>query len=318
MSNSRTAGSCTRSFRNGVAATVIVQRSLWMSSAATPRIPDVLHDALHAARQRHDARVHEPGLVRERRTHVDDVALAHPEQLPRQPRLGQQGVRGVHDALGLAGRARRVHQLGDVVGAGTKRRETGIHIDAFFPRRFQQDVFKTRFGVLAANHQHLLEIGQTGADLVDHRGVVEAAERAGHDEELRLRETEHEVQLALAEDRHQRVEDRTEPGAGRVEHEMVPPAGQLYGHDSAAPDPQLGEAQRRPVGQSLQLSESQGDPLPAGGLAADHRDIAGPRGRDPVEMIDDQIVAPEAGAGHLPQPALRDDRIKHRRVRPRG
>ena len=205
----------------------------------------------------------------------------------------------MHDALGLAGRARRVHQLGDVVGAGAKRRETGIDVDAFFPRRFQQDVFKTRFGVLAANDQHLLEIGQTGADLVDHRGVVEAAERAGHDEQLRLREAEHEAQLALAEDRHQGIEDRTEPGACRVEHEMVPPAGQLYGYDIAAPDPQTGQAQRHPVGQPLQLSERPRCPLPAGGLVADHRDIVRPRGGDPVEMVDDQLVAPEAGAGQL-------------------
>ena len=283
-----------------------------------PRVPDVLHHALHAARQRHDAGVHEPGLVRERRTHVHDVALVHPEQLPCQPHLGQQGVGGVHDALGLSGRAGGVHQLGDVVGAGAKRRETAIDIDPAFPRHFQEELFETRFGVLAPNDQHVLEVRQVGTDAVDHRGVVDAAERARHDDQLRLREAEHEAQLALAEDRHQGVEDRADPGAGRVEHEIVPPAGQLPGHDLAAPDPQLGEAQRHPVGQPLQLSERQGFSLPAGGLVADHGDIAGPRGRDPVEMIDDQLVAPEAGGGQLPPPALRDDRFNRHRARRPG
>ena len=283
-----------------------------------PRTPDVLHHALHAARKRHDAGVHEPGLVRERRTHVHDVALVHPEQLPCQPRLGEQGVGGVHDTLGLSGGAGGVHQLGNVVGSGAKRGEMAPGIDAVLPRHFQEETFEARFGVLAPDDQHLLEVRQIGTDAVDHRRVVDAAERARHDEQLRLREAEHEAKLALAEDRHQGVEDRADPGAGRVEHEVVPPAGQLRGHDIAAPDPQFDQAQRRPVGHSLQLSERPGGPCPAGHLVADDGHIVGPRGRDPVEMVDYQLVAPESGAGQLPQPAIRDDRFKHCRVRPRG
>jgi len=66
--------------------------------------------------------------------------------------------------------------------------------------------------------------------------VIEAAKQFGDDEDFALRELEHVVEFAFAEDRHQRIDDRADAERRKGDYREFPPIGQLHGNDVAAID----------------------------------------------------------------------------------
>ncbi len=66
--------------------------------------------------------------------------------------------------------------------------------------------------------------------------MIEATEQLWHDQQLRLGEAEHVVELVLAEDRHQGIDDRADPERRQCNHRELPPVRQLNRYDIACTD----------------------------------------------------------------------------------
>ena len=176
----------------------------------------------------HDGQPHaiqKAGLVRQRRAHEHGIAAGQAQPFDVGQHIGEQGVGGVHHALGHAGGAGGVEQLHDLVSR--QRRIEGRRVAGR-----QQDILEA-FGTVVADHHQLLEVRQPRSQRPDQRRMIKPPEQLGHDDHARLRVGEHERQLALAENRHHRIADRAAAQAAEVDGHEFPPVGQLERHHVA-------------------------------------------------------------------------------------
>jgi hypothetical protein len=213
--------------------------------------------------------------------HVLDEAL----------RRGQHRVGGVHDGLGLAGRAGRVDQLHDLVGLGTRHRQPLLF--GAGQRRAVEERLLER-GLARATHcEDVLHAGQVGADLAHHRHMVEAAPQGGDDSHLGLAEAQHEAQLALAEDRHQRIGDGADAVAGEEQRRELPPVRQLEGDHVALADTALQQPRRDSFDSIAELRVREPDLLSQRAVPAHER--RAPRTLAPclIEKVDGQPIQPQ-------------------------
>ena len=212
------------------------------------RVPGLLQDLGDAERQRDPHPVQEPGLVGERGGDVDDVLRAEPEVANVGSRRGRQRRVRVQDALRLAGAAGREQQLRRAVAGWPPRRDrVGVgHVALQW--------------IVLADDDHVLEVSQGRLQAARHREVVVAAERVGDDQHPGGALAEHEMELALAEDRHQRLADGADPERREADCDEFEPIGKLVGDRIARRNPQLQQRRRGAVGSRVELGPGQ---LPA-------------------------------------------------------
>eukprot|EP01136_Pigoraptor_vietnamica_P000419 Opistho-1_new@25714 len=265
------------------------------------RLPDVLQHHRGLQHDGHHEPVHEAGLVRHGRGHEHHVAGAQAQALRVGHDVGHGGVGRVHHALGLAGGARGVDELGHVVGAGPVLLQDLRGIGLLLPCGAGQQRLEA-VGAAAADHHHLCQVGQAGLQARGHLFEVEAPEARRHDQHLGRTVPQHERQLALAEDVHQRVHHRAEARAGQVGQRELPPVGQLTGHHVVAPHAQPRQADGDAVGHAAQLAvgEAHGGGLALAVLHAHRgeRHLVGTGGNAGVERIVDGAVVPQALGHH--------------------
>ena len=177
-------------------------------------------------------------------------AISTTSSLPRlQPLgigndVGHHGVGRVHHALGLAGRARGVDELRDVVGArpvarsGSSAHRVPVPTPgrSAAPRSCSARCRRPRPRAASA-------AGRLQA--FDHRSWSKPRKTFGTISDLGLAVLEHERQLALAEDVHQRVEHGADARAGQVGQRELPPVRQLQRDHVVAADAQSRQARRR-------------------------------------------------------------------------
>jgi hypothetical protein len=87
----------------------------------------------------------------------------------------------------------------------------------------------------------------------DHRGIVETAEKGGNHQNLRLGESQHEREFAIAKNHHQRVADRSRLQAGQVQNSEFPPVRQLERHRVPGNDAACSQIAGHAVGQAVDL-----------------------------------------------------------------
>ena len=139
----------------------------------------------------------------------------------------------MHDALGLAGGARGVDQLGDVIGPRARARKNLGRIGLTLPGGARQARLEA-VGALTAHRQYMLQMWQLASEARHHLRMIESSEHLGHDHDLGFAMTEHEGELALTKDVHERIDDRADARAGERGERKLPPVGQLHGHDIVA------------------------------------------------------------------------------------
>ena len=145
------------------------------------------------------------------------LSLLDAEPLRQRLVRRDQGVVGVHDALGLAGGAGGEHQQGDLVRVRPQRGQLG-RVAALLPRGGHERLpGRVRLAGLAVDDEHVLQGRPVRPEPVHHRRVVEAAELPRHDDDLGFGEPDHEADLAVPVDRDQRVADRADPGGREVQ-----------------------------------------------------------------------------------------------------
>ncbi len=236
--------------------------------------------------------------MRDRRAHVHHVFIGQCKQFTRQAHLAQQRIGRVHRTLGLTRRARCVHELGDGVAAGPLGFVGCRGMEAVGERRLQKCLLEVRRRIATAHDADMLQVRQFGAQPGNHPGVVESAKALRNDQYLGVGETQHESQFTFAKDGHQRIDGRAQAHAGGIEHQVVPPTRQLHGDDIPWPDAQLGQSHRDPVGHDFELTEGVTHCLVGGGRVRDHGGALRRCLRYPIEMVDDEIVAPQTCAFH--------------------
>ena len=134
----------------------------------------------------------------------------------------------------------------------------GVHVDW---RRGQHG--RVAFGQAVVAHEELAAVESAGGvelveDAARHRGVVDAAPRAGDDEQARLDGTEDVAQLALPVDGQTGVLDGAESGQRAHQHDRLETGGELPRHRDVGADAERRQPGRHPLGTVLELSEGEG------------------------------------------------------------
>ena len=96
-----------------------------------------------------------------------------------------------------------------------------------------------------------------------HCGVVVAAETVRDEQHPSPGLAQHELELSLPEDRHQWLAHRPDAQRGQHNRHELEPVWQLESHRLAAPDAELEQLRRDPLGLCLQRAPGE---LPAAGL----------------------------------------------------
>lgn len=128
--------------------------------------------------------------------------------------------------------------------------------------------------------------------------MVMTAELGGYDQHACVARAQHELELALPEDRHQRLADRAEPERGQRDRDELEQVGQLVGDRLACFDAEL-EQQRRPALRGLlELAEA---PLPQCPALTnlDDRTGAGPLAGVLPDELGDQPLGYVSSPGEL-------------------
>ena len=261
------------------------------------RLPDILQHRAGFEHDRHHQAVHEAGLVRHRRGHQHHGLGVQVQAAGVGDDVGHGGVGRMHHALGLAGRARGVDQLGDVVRTGAAGAQDLGRIGRLFPLGAAEQGLEA-VGAFAIDDHELLQLGDAVLEAARHLLEVKAAEPLGRDQQLGLAMLEHEAELALAEDMHQRIDDRTDARAGQVGQRELPPVGQLAGHDVVLAHAQAVQADGHPVRHLRQLAVAEALDLTGLGAIGGQRPLVR-TGRDAgIELVVDGAVVPEALFDH--------------------
>jgi hypothetical protein len=184
----------------------------------------------------------------------------------------------VQHALGLAGGARRVHRDEDRGGidrgqGALVHRSAGGHL---IPGQ----------GARIAHDDYVAQLGQLGAQALDHRRMVALAEGAGHEDRLGAAVAEDEFQLGLAVDRRDRVDDKAAHPRGKTDHRRFRPVGKLEGDDVSRLKPARQEPAREPQRGLPHLAP--GNAL----LALDLEQGIGVLGHARARRIDQRFIAP--------------------------
>jgi len=203
----------------------------------------------------------------------------------------------VHHALGFAGGARGIDELGDVVGAGAVGAQNAGGIGILFPGRSAEQSF-VAVGALPVHHHDVFQLRQVRLDALDHLLEVKATEGLGRDDDLGLSVLEHEVEFALAEDVHQRVDHGANARAGQVGHGELPPVGQLAGDHVVLFHPQTRQAHGHAVGHLRQLAVAEAAHVTRLHPVRRQRALVRAGGDTGVQVVVDGAVMPEALLDH--------------------
>ena len=241
------------------------------------RVERLLQDHRAAREHARQQALDVPEDVLERQREEDPPPVLEGARERRAVRAAQQHVVLEDDALGLAARARRVEDRRGRGHVGRRRAGRELHVELV--------VGVERQGVERHRGRPALRLGrdlqpqvcELAGDLLERRGVVDAADQAGGDDRHRLRLAQHELQLARAQgdvDGHgdrAGARDREEQGdeLGSVGDDERDPLARRH----AACDEPAGEAPR-PLG-DLRVR--------VGRLVGEHERAVGMLRRDRVE-----------------------------------
>ncbi len=155
------------------------------------RVPDILQHYAGAEYNRHHQPIHKPGLVRHRRGHQNDIVGSEMQSFCIGDNIRHGGIRRMHHTFRLAGRARRVDQLRDVVRAGTMTCENLVRVRRVFPLRLAEQLLET-IVARASHYDYVQQIRKARLETGDHLLMVEVTELFRHDDDLASAVLQHE------------------------------------------------------------------------------------------------------------------------------
>ena len=218
----------------------------------------------------------------ERGGDVDDVLGAQAEVLDVVFGGARQHVVAVKRALGLARRARGEQELRHLL--------RGLGWEGCRP----VGPSSSRPLIPVREHDHVLERRQGLAQASRHRCVIAAAERVRDEQDTSVALAQHELELALAEDRHERLAHGA--GAQRAQrdgHELEA-VRELECHRLALEDGEPEQRRRDPGRLVLQSSPSQFANRSVR-PDLDDRSLARSLPGVPVEIVEDHRTSSSAG-----------------------
>src|SRR3989441_836844 len=141
---------------------------------------------------------------------------------------------------------------------------------------------------LTPHHNQLFQLGALGAQLSEHLQVIELAELAGRERDLRLRTLEDVADLVVVVDGHDRHQHRPGTDRRQVDDDELVPVGELDQDAVTTLHAQAAERGRKPVG--LAAGFTVGEAAGAVGRKLEARRL----GRPPVQVVEEDLVAPPA------------------------
>ena len=205
------------------------------------RVPAVDEVDVLAQLHRREHRAEHAGRVRDRRAH--EVRRAGRDPRPHVRELGEQRAVGVHHALRVARRARRVREHAHVVADRPRRRTPAGAAAVDDVPRDAPHAAPPRRASARSDDDVQLEIGQlVGRGAVDDVEVVDVAVAIGGDVRARAALAEDEAHFLGAVDVHDRHEDVAAQREAVERDDGLAPVRQLERDDGAGLEPGRGRA----------------------------------------------------------------------------